>query len=76
MKIKLENEQETIQALNKIKSNVDFILKQNLCEQDATEENIRKAKEISQKILEIKYLNLNCVKLKLVSSDGEELTRL
>ena len=74
MKIKINDR--SLVALQEIKKNVDELLDMNLNEMDFTEENLKRAKEISERLYNLgrSTFMVGGLSLILETSDGTKLT--
>ncbi len=76
MTIRLKDEKKARKLLEGLRDTINKILKEDLSEKEATEENIQKAREISEKVMKIKWFDTDCMKFRLVSSKDKEITRI
>lgn len=77
MKIKFENID--VENLKKIRELINDIIETDKNEMELTEENLKKAHDIVDKMITLRNILLMRLKsgtIKIVSSDGTELTRM
>lgn len=76
--MKIAFELKNLNKLSKMKEAIDEILNINFEELELTEENIKKAISIKEKIKGIKklYWDFEGIDVKIISSEGTELTKI
>ena len=76
MKIKFDTD--NLKKLQKIKNVIEEILESDFSELELTEENIKKAREMKSKFIELKklYWDFTGLDIKIISSAGTELIKM